>query len=144
MTALRIKPFGDFYNIKNHFDELVKSNFLGDVNSDVEIFSPKFDIYKDDKNVFIDLEVPGMKKEDVSISLQENVLTIEGEKNNVEERKSDNFVYRSRNFGKFSKEFKLTEEIDQENIDASFENGLLKIKLNMIEKKEIKKVIDIK
>ncbi len=127
MTFVRFNPVKEFENFnekfQNIFGELPNLGFDYD-NS----FRPKADIYSDEKNFYVNLEVPGVKKEDLKISLKDSVLTVSGEKKNQDgENKELNYYKNEISTGKFSRNFNLSKEIDQDNIQAAYEDGILKI-----------------
>ena len=102
----------------------------------------KCDIYEKDNKYYIEMEVPGFNKEDIDISLKEGYLTIKAEKKMSNEEKDENKKYlrKERNYIKTERSFNLG-NIDEENIDASFENGVLKIEIPKVE--ENKRTIEI-
>ena len=102
----------------------------------------KCDIYEKDNKYFIEMEVPGFNKEDIDISLKEGYLTVKAEKKMSNEEKDENKKYlrKERNYIKTERSFNLG-NIDEENIDASFENGVLKIEIPKVE--ENKRTIEI-
>jgi HSP20 family protein len=102
----------------------------------------KCDIYEKDNKYFIEMEVPGFNKEDIDISLKEGYLTVKAEKKMSNEEKDEDKKYlrKERNYIKTERSFNLG-NIDEENIDASFENGVLKIEIPKVE--ENKKTIEI-
>lgn len=102
----------------------------------------KCDIYEKDNKYFIEMEVPGFNKEDIDISLKEGYLTVKAEKKMSNEEKDEDKKYlrKERNYIKTERSFNLG-NIDEENIDASFENGVLKIEIPKVE--ENKRTIEI-
>ena len=136
MTFVRFNPVKEFENFnekfQNIFGELPNLGFDYD-NS----FRPKADIYSDEKNFYVNMEVPGVKKEDLKISLKDSVLTVSGEKKNQDgENKELNYYKNEISTGKFSRNFNLSKEIDQDNIQAAYEDGILKIVVNKKLKEE--------
>ncbi|MCL5031389.1 MAG: Hsp20/alpha crystallin family protein [Bacteroidetes bacterium] len=135
MTYIKFGPNADFETINNKIHD-----FFGEFpNIDFNVnfsFKPKVDYYKDNDNIYIDLEIPGIKKEDIKVSFKENILTVSGDKKDQAKNiKANELVKSERSFGAFSRSFQFTEEIDPDSINASFEDGVLKINV----KKEIKK-----
>ena len=102
----------------------------------------KCDIYEKDNKYYIEMEVPGFKKEDIDISLKEGYLTVKAEKKMSNEEKDEDKKYlrKERNYIRTERSFNLG-NIDEENIDASFENGVLKIEIPKAE--ENKRTIEI-
>jgi len=145
MTFVRFNPVKEFENfndkIQNIFGEFPNSGFNYD-NS----FRPKADIYSNEQNIYVELEVPGLKKEDLKISLKDYVLTVSGEKKNQNKDDRELNYYKSeRSFGVFSRNFTLSKEVDQENIQANYENGILRIVVNkQLKEQKLEKEIKIK
>lgn len=144
MTLIKFEPLRELENFNNRIQR-----FFGEypMNFDwSQSFNPRVDISEDEKNIFINAEIPGVKKDDLKISLQDNILTISGEKKSeTEERKDKNFYRSERIFGSFTRSFTLPEEINPDKVDAKFEDGILKVKIEKAEAKEVKeRFIDIK
>ena len=102
----------------------------------------KCDIYEKDNKYYIEMEVPGFNKEDIDISLKEGYLTVKAEKkmSNEEKDEEKKYLRKERNYIRTERSFNLG-NIDEENIDASFENGVLKIEITKAE--ENKRTIEI-
>jgi HSP20 family protein len=88
---------------------------------------PAMDICDDDQRYTISVELPGTKKEDVQVELQEGVLTIRGEKKSEREEKKEKRRYVERTYGSFTRSFTLPRDADGERLDASFKDGVLTI-----------------
>ena len=102
----------------------------------------KCDIYEKGGNVHIELEVPGFDKKDIKIDVEDGVLTVEATKSEEKEDENKNYYKRERVYGSFKRQFTVG-NINEEDINAKFDNGLLKISFPQEEKKETKKFIDI-
>lgn len=89
----------------------------------------RFEVSESDKEIEVSAELPGMTENDVDIQLANNVLTIKGEKKAEEERKEKNYYLSERRYGAFQRAFRLPEGIDEDNISASFDSGVLRISL---------------
>ncbi len=92
-------------------------------------FSPCVDIGESDKEYRIECELPGMDEKDVDISLNQNVLTVQGEKKHETEEEKGNVYRTERSYGQFHRDFPLPDDVDEENIEAKFKNGILTITL---------------
>ena len=106
---------------------------------------PSIDVTEDDMKFHVQVELPGMDKDDVDITLTGSVLTIRGEKKRDEEQKGRGFFRKERSYGAFTRSLQLPAEVDEKNIRASFEKGVLQIELPKTEEAQ-KRVthIDIK
>ncbi|NJM24420.1 MAG: Hsp20/alpha crystallin family protein [Bacteroidia bacterium] len=90
-------------------------------------FVPKVDVVEDEKSFAIQVAVPGMSKEDFKIDLNDNHLTISGERKFKTEKKEKNFHSIETQYGSFSRSFALPENVDTQNIAAKYEKGILEI-----------------
>lgn len=105
----------------------------------------KCDIYEKDGNYHIEMDVPGFKKEDISIEASDGYLTIKAEKNseNNEEDENKNYIRRERSYGAYERSFYLG-DLDQDKVEAEFKDGMLKISVPKKEEVNNKKMIEIK
>ncbi len=92
-------------------------------------FVPPVDIYEDEHGIQLKLEAPGIDEKDLDIKVENNVLTVSGERKFEKEEKEENFHRVERRYGSFSRSFTLPNTVDTENIHADYENGVLKIRL---------------
>ena len=120
--------------------EVFFNNFLDSMDNDKKM---QCDIYEKDNNINIEMDIPGFNKEDINIEINKGNLVVTSEKNE-EENEDKKYLRRERKFyGKYQRSFYLG-EIDEENIEASFENGILKISIPKKTEEETKKLIEIK
>lgn len=105
----------------------------------------KCDIYEKEGNYHIEMDLPGYKKEDISVEAKDGYLTIRAEKKNEvnEEDEERNYIRRERTYGSYERTFTLG-DLDQNSIDASFSDGTLKIVVPKKEEVENKTYIEIK
>jgi HSP20 family protein len=94
----------------------------------------KVDISEDEKALYIDADVPGMKKEDVKVKIEDDVLFISAERTQEEEEKKKGYHRIERSWGSLSRSFTVGDNIDTDNIEASYDNGVLKL---VLPKKEV-------
>jgi len=134
MAITRWRPANDLMTMWNDFDRLfnrlTRSNDIEGVDSElsnVSTWSPVIDITEREKDYVLSAEVPGLSKDDVSISLKDNVLTLKGEKKLEYEENKENRFYRERSFGTFQRMIRLDSDIDSEKVNADYENGVLTI-----------------
>jgi HSP20 family protein len=99
-----------------------QSDYLGS-------WSPVVDIYDKGGEVVIHAELPGMKKEDIDIRVENNVLTIRGKKERKEEVKEDGYFRSERAYGSFSRSFSLPTSVDVKKIAAEYKDGVLTLNL---------------
>ncbi len=134
----------DFFNplreLQREIDRLFDGFFRG-IRTE-SAFYPMVDVYETNDAVVVEVEVPGMKKEDIKITVEDNVLRISGEKKLEREQKDRSYYVVERSYGTFERAFRLPEYVEPEKIKAKFENGILTITIPKKEE-EKKKVIDV-
>lgn len=120
-------PRGHFFDIDRFFDDMWTPG--RQESSPVEsFFSPRVDIVEQGDHYEITAEIPGIKKEDIHISLENGVLRIEAETTQEEKKEEEGKVIRQeRRYGKYMRSFDLGNNVHQEDIKASFEDGVLKL-----------------
>ena len=139
MTFIEFEPVVNFEELDDNLSSILKNYAIEDSTS-FNSFNPKIDISEDEKNIYLEAELPGVKKENMKIKLEDNKLTITGEKKNANENdKSKRFFNRERSFGSFKKAFTIQADVKQDNIRAEFENGVLSVTIEKLipEKKEM-------
>jgi len=110
----------------------------------ISTFTPSVNTREDEKGYYIEIDLPGVKKEDINIDLNDKILTISGERKFKEEVKKEHYYKIETAFGKFERSFTIPEDADIENIEAKSENGVLEIFIPKIKKEAPKKRIEIK
>jgi len=116
-----------YYN--NLFD-----NFLGGSLLDSEAckevdWSPRMEVEESENTFFLNVEVPGMKKKDIDISIKENVITVSGEKKAKEQKEDSSYYLNEVSYGKFSRSFKLPGNVDIDKIKGSWNEGVLTVEV---------------
>ena len=104
------------------------------------LLRPAMDVVENDKEVSLRLDLPGLKPEDVNVSIDDHVLTISGQIGDTIEREGDRYHYRERRTGSFQRSLRLPSTVDTENVEASFENGVLTVTLPKLEQAQPKRI----
>lgn len=91
------------------------------------VMLPEVDVYEDQKQVTVEVDLPGVDEKDVSVTMADGVLTIKGEKKSEREEKEENYYLSERSYGAFERSLTLPETIDENNIEAQFDKGVLKV-----------------
>jgi len=112
------------------------------VNTRRDNFVPSIDVSETENQFMITAELPGMSKDDISISLENGRLSISGERNFSNEEQGRTFHRVETQYGSFNRSFQLPDNISEESIKATYENGLLNITIEKSEN-EVKKQIEI-
>jgi HSP20 family protein len=148
MAIMRWKPWGDLVSIEDEMDRLFDDFFVGGPKRRgwyVQRWNPAVDISENDGNIHVDVEIPGMKKEDIKVSLENNVLMLKGEKKQEREFKEENCHRLERRYGSFVRSFELPVPVQADKIKASYKNGVLKIDLPKAEEVKPKEIpIEVK
>ncbi len=128
MSSLR--PFNSPLSNLDSFQQLV-DNFFGRSNlpslADAGFNMPATDISENAEAYNISAELPGIKKEDIKVSLHDGVLSIEAESKSEHEEKGDKQIRTERRYGKFVRRFTLGTNVNEQAVQAKFENGVLKL-----------------
>lgn len=98
------------------------------------VWAPSTDLVETDDAYRIHLDVPGMSKEDMTINLQNNTLTVSGKRTAEQTHEDDEYVRVERTFGNFHRTFTLPDAVDAENIEATYDNGVLNISVPKTER----------
>jgi HSP20 family protein len=122
MTITRIDPFRELASFFETFTEPTGKDQLT-----AGSFVPPVDVYEDEHNLVLKLEIPGLNDEDINVSVENNTLTVQGERKFEKEEKEENFHRIERRYGSFVRTFKLPNTVDAEKVEASYEKGILKI-----------------
>jgi HSP20 family protein len=126
MTIVRWDPFRQGSTLQNHINSLFAE---GKTAATAASFTPAVDIYEDDKKVVLKLEVPGIEEKDLDVSVEKNTLTVKGQRKLEKEEKQENFHRVERRYGSFYRAFTLPNTVDTENVQASYNTGILKLEL---------------
>ena len=101
---------------------------------------PAVNISEDDKIITVEAELPGMESKDIDISLQNNMLVLQGEKKFEDEQNQGNYQRIERSYGSFYRTIPLSSTVDEDNVKADFKNGILTVTLPKQEKAQGKKI----
>ena len=122
----------DLVGMKKELDKLFNRFFDADFPSAREFFlkdqwAPRVDVSEGKKEITVKAEIPGCDAKDIHVSLEGRTLTIKGEKKKEKEEKDENVHRVERSYGYFSRSMELPAEVDQENVDAAYKKGVLKL-----------------
>jgi HSP20 family protein len=129
MAISRWYPIREVATLQDRVNSLFQ-DFSGD-NQTVTAasFAPAVDVYENGEKVVLKLDVPGIKEEDLDIRVENQTLTVRGERKFEKEEKEENFHRIERRYGSFFRSFSLPTTVDTENVAASYEAGVLKLEL---------------
>src|SRR5208337_184296 len=127
----RWDPIRELYALQNRMNRLFEEQYGGGREDSLTAgaFVPPVDIYEDEHSIQLKLEVPGIDEKDLDIKVENNTLTVSGERKFEKEEKEENFRRVERRYGSFTRSFTLPNTVNTEDINAQYNNGVLTIKL---------------
>ena len=132
MAITRWDPFRDVLALQNRMNSLFQEYNRNQGDNDAlstAAFVPPVDIYEDEHKIVLKLEVPGMKENELDIQLENNVLTVRGERKFEKEEKEENFHRIERRYGSFYRSFTIPNTVNPESVKASSDAGVLRLEL---------------
>ena len=142
MLVTRYNPLNDIRRSFDLFNSIVNSVETNRDESSLVAFVPAVNTREGEYAYHVEVDLPGIKKEDIDIDVQNNVLTISGERKTKKEAKEEDYYKIESQYGKFSRSFTLPEKVDTENIHAESKNGVLEVIVPKLkeEEKKVKKI----
>jgi len=122
-------PFDQLTSLRDEINRLFESPFANGSSDAFNAWAPALDVYEDKDNLVVRAEVPGMKKEDLDISLHENTVTISGERKNEKKYEGSETSREERSFGRFTRSFQLPKTVDAGKVKAAYKDGVLTVTL---------------
>ena len=142
MVITRWDPFRELSSLQNRVNSLFQ-DYGRSTQEELTTsgsFVPAVDVYEDEHKVTLKLEVPGVKQEDLDVQVENQTLTVRGQRTFEKEEKEENFQRIERRYGSFSRSFTLPPTISTESVKADYENGVLKIELAKREEAKPKQI----
>jgi len=127
----RWDPFREMERLTERMERLFEE-FFPTVRREEErefVWAPAVDVYENDKAYVVEVDLPGLRKEDVRVTVQDGVLTIQGERRLTREEKGVDYHRQERFYGKFLRSFTVPEMVDVDRISAEFKDGVLRLTL---------------
>ncbi len=142
MAVSRRSPVGQLANLQSDMARMMNTFFGSDApfGNGGTTWLPPVDITETEDSLVLAFDLPGLKQDEIQIELDENVLTVSGQRQRKEERKQDDFYRFERRFGAFSRSVALPAGVSDESIDASYENGVLEIRVRKPEQYKPKRI----
>jgi HSP20 family protein len=132
MTVLtRWEPFREFSTLQDRMNRLFRDSF-GEGREEAlttSTFAPAVDVYEDEHSTTLKIEVPGIDEKDIDVRIENNTLTVHGERKFEKEEKEENYRRVERQYGSFTRSFTLPNTLSTEDVVANYDKGVLKIKL---------------
>lgn len=132
MSIVRYDPFRDLRTLQEEVNRLFSTNLtrtFGDEGIGRGAWSPSVDIYENKDQIVLEAELPGMKQEDFDLSIENNVITLRGERKFEKVDDADNYHRVERSYGSFTRSFTLPQTVSGEGAHAEYSNGVLRVTL---------------
>lgn len=143
MAITRWRPFRDLVSFQDEMNRLFDDFFSQPMKRSEwteGVWSPSVDLSETKDNVMIKAEIPGMTKDDIKISVQDNIITLKGEKKQEKEEKDANYHRIERNYGSFCRSFNLPTAVKADKIKATYKDGVLQVNLPKTEEVKPKEI----
>ncbi|MFN3134201.1 MAG: Hsp20/alpha crystallin family protein [Candidatus Kryptonium sp.] len=146
MTLIRWNPIRDLtteiFDLQKEINKMFDRFFRGFEDEEIRVisWSPRVDISETNDEYIVRAEIPGVSKDDVKITIKDDILTISGEKKQEKESKGENFHRIERVYGSFSRSFVLPGSVKVDKVEAKFKDGVLTIKLPKVEEAKPKEI----
>ena len=140
MTVLtRWDPFREFSTLQDRMNRLFRDSFSEGREEALATgaFAPPVDVYEDEHRITLKIEVPGIDEKDIDVRVENNTLTVHGER---KFEKEENYRRVERQYGSFTRSFTLPNTVDTDSVSANYEKGVLKIKLAKKEEAKPKQI----
>lgn len=139
MTLVRYNPYRNLVSLPRQLNRFF-NDFGLDADFSDTVWSPNVDIAETDDQYELKAEIPGLSKKEIKISVENNVLTLSGEKKHEEETNKKNFHRIETSYGRFERSFQLPEQVKAEEIKARYNNGVLTVEIPKAEKVKPKEI----
>lgn len=132
MTIVRYDPFRDLRTLQEEVNRLFSSNLdpsFSEEGIGRGAWNPTVDIYENKDHIVLEAELPGMNREDFDLTVENNVLTLRGERRFEKKDEADNYHRVERSYGSFTRSFTLPQKVSGEGAAAEYRNGVLRVSL---------------
>lgn len=143
MNMIKFDPFRELRTINDEMNRLFGLGNLASADpSDLArgAWSPRVDIFEDDNKLVVEAELPGLNQEDFEVSVENNVLTLKGERKFEKKTEGDNYHRVERSYGAFTRQFTLPQTVTSDGASADFDNGVLRVALPKREETKARKI----
>lgn len=142
MAIVKYNPFRELRTMQDQMNRMLDMAWNREFGEELKegVWQPPVDIYEDEHSVVIKAEIPDVDQKDIDIRIENNTLTIRGERKHSSEVKKENYYRVERYFGQFQRSFSLPQSIDQEQVQASCDKGILTITLPKREETKPKQI----
>ncbi len=143
MSIIKYDPFRELRSLQDEMNRIFSGNVPGRFSHEDMAsggWSPSVDIYESEGEIVLEAELPGMGRDDFELSIENNVITLKGERSFEKKQEGDNYHRVERAYGSFTRSFSLPQTVSAENTKADFKNGVLRVSLPKKEEAKSRKI----
>ena len=141
MNVIKYDPFRELRGLHDEMSRLFSGVAPSEGNEFARgAWSPRVDIFEEKDNLIVEAELPGLSRDDFDISVENNVLTLKGERKFEKKTEGDNYHRVERSYGSFTRQFTLPQTVTADGATADFENGVLRVALPKREETKARKI----
>src|ERR1043166_1839722 len=143
MSIVRYDPFRDLRSLQEEVNRLFTGNMARSFDEEGIArgsWSPSVDIFENKEHIVLEAELPGMKREDFDLSVENNVITLRGERHFEKKDETDNYHRVERAYGSFTRSFTLPNTVTAEGATAEYKNGVLRVRLPKREETKARRI----
>lgn len=139
MALVRWSPAGGLFHVQNEMNRML-DEFLAPAGEGISLLRPSVDIEEHEEGYTVRAELPGMKQEDIKITLQDDQLVIRGEKRRAAEKKGSSYLRTELVYGTFERVFSISQAVRGDKIEASYRDGVLDIHIPKAEESKAREI----
>ena len=134
------EPFGNIEDIREEMNRMFDTSLRRRGSLFDSAFAPAIDVVEEKDNYLVKADLPGLSKDDVNVAIQDNFLTIKGERKHEVEKKESNFYHQERVYGQFVRTVELPARVEASKVTANFKDGVLQVTLPKSEEAKPKEI----
>ena len=143
MSIVRYDPFRDLRSLQEEVNRLFSTNLgrgFGDEGIGRGAWNPSVDIFENKDQIVLEAELPGMSRDDFELTVENNVITLRGERQFEKKEETDNYHRVERSYGSFTRSFTLPQTVSAEGANAEYRNGVLRVTLPKREETKARRI----
>ncbi|UOD34542.1 Hsp20/alpha crystallin family protein [Deferribacteraceae bacterium V6Fe1] len=135
-----VSPLRDVFDLQEEVNRLFDDFFLPSAQVRDFPFMPHVDISENNNQIKVKADLPGVTEKDIELTLENNILTIKGKREEEKETKEDNYYSRERVYGTFMRQVQIPKRVNADSVKAKFKNGVLEVVMDKAEEEKSKKI----
>ena len=140
MVLQKWDPFVEMRNMQENMNRLWRGFGSRDNDNGIESWAVPLDVVQEGDNIVVHASMPGIKPDDINVTVENDVLTIKGESKSETEQRNGNYLMRERRVGSFHRSLRLPDTVDSEHAETKYEHGVLTVTFPKLEAKKAKKL----